>query len=62
MKDYSKMTTYELEQLRDEISARLDDDNDQSMDEYMADCEELEMVEDALEEAYDHEWNEEEDE
>lgn len=60
--DYSKMTTYELEQLRDEISARLDDDNDQSMDEYMADCEELEKVEDALEEAYDREWDEEEDE
>lgn len=59
MKDYSKMTVFELEQLADELESRLAENIDDAAEE-MSIIMELEDIADAISDAEEREWNEEE--
>ena len=58
--DYSKMTVFELEQLADELESRLAENIDDAVEE-MSIIMELEDIADAISDAEEREWNEEED-
>lgn len=60
MKDYSQMSVLELQQLEDELNERLQktDDASEEMDIIM----QLEEISDAIIDAEEREWDEEEDE
>lgn len=60
MVDYSKMTVFELEQLADELESRLAENIDDAVEE-MSIIMELEDIADAISDAEEREWDEEED-